>query len=138
MEDLYSIARTVALYATALAAVVAGFKIYHKWNRGEPVIPLIFTWVLSIIIAVGLLQMIGTFIYGGAIYASNLAPSTVLLAQEAHSAAIVVGVVVAIVAVIHIYYRYNSGDDVTELVYRWVGSIFFLFSFGLIIEMLMS
>lgn len=138
MEELYTIARTVALYATALASVVAGFKIYHKWNRGEQVTPLIFTWILGIIIAVGLLQMIGTFIYGGAIFSQNLAPSTVLLAQETHSAAIVMGVAIAIVAVIHIYYRYNSGDDVTELVYRWVGSIFFLFSFGLIIEMLMS
>lgn len=137
MEELYTIARTTALYASALAAIGAGFKIYQKWNRGEPVIPLIFTWILGMIVAVGLLQMINTFIYGGSIYAQNIAPSTILLAQEMHSASIVVGIVVAIIAVIHIYYKYNSGDDVTELVYRWVGSLFFLFSFGLIIEMFM-
>lgn len=122
------------MLGVAMAAIASGFRIYQKWNRGESVIPLVFTWVGGMVIAVGLNQMIYSLILMGD--AVNYSPvgSAITFAKDMHSAAIAVGIVVAIIAVIHIYYKYTSGDDVTELVYRWVGSLFFLFTFGLIIE----
>src|SRR5690606_12254486 len=107
-------------------------------QRGEHVIPSILTWIVSIIVAVALVEMVDGWIFSGYIYGANLGAWSVQLAQEAHSASIVVGIVVAIVAVIRIYMKYNAGEDVTELIYYWVTSLFFLFSFGLIIEILMS
>lgn len=122
------------MLGVAMAAIASGFRIYQKWNRGEAVIPLIFTWVAGMVIAVGLNEMIYSLVLmGDAVNYSPVGAAT-SFAKDMHSAAIVVGVVVAIIAVIHIYYKYTSGDDVTELVYRWVASLFFLFSFGLIIE----
>lgn len=136
--DLYNIARTVALYGTALTAVVSGFKIFQKWQGGEPVVGLIVTWLLGIIIAVSLLAMIDTFIRGGTIVSHSIAPSITLLAREAHSLSIVLGAILSVVAIIQIYQKYTGGEDAVELILRWVGSIFFLLTFGYIIENLMS
>ena len=137
MDDLYIIVKETAMYGVAIAAIASGYKIYVKWNRGEPVIPLIFAWVLSLIIATGLFQMVYSLILMGDVHNYSPVGSAMTFAKEMHSASIVVGILVAIIAVIHIYYKYNSGDDVTELVYRWVGSLFFLFTFGMIIELLL-
>lgn len=134
MDQIYVMARETAAYGTAIAAIVAGFKIYTKWNRGEPVIGLIFTWVINMIIAATLMIMIWSLILSKGVSGYDFIPSAMQMAKEMHSAAIVMGVCIAIIGVIDIYRRHNSGDDVTELVYRWVASLFFLFTFGLIIE----
>ena len=129
--------RDTVLYGTAIAATVSGYKIFTKWNRGEPVVNLIFTWAMNMVIATILMIMIWGMILGKDVYNYEYISATISMAKEMHSAAIVMGVAVAIVAIIHIYHRHNAGDDVTELIYRWVASLFFLFTFGQIIEILL-
>lgn len=138
MVNLYFTLQETILYGVALAGIVAGFRIYQKWQRGEPVVPLIYTWIFGLLLAMGLQHLVYILIVSGGI--SGYTPITIArsYARETHSATMVIGVVVAIIAIIHIYYKHNAGDDVTELVYRWVGSLFFLFSMGLIIETVMT
>ncbi|MGM9512460.1 hypothetical protein ACS5NO_32310 [Larkinella sp. GY13] len=134
MELLFYNIQEIAMLGVGIAAIASGFRIFQKWNRGEPVIPLVFTWIGGMVLAVMLNEMVYGLILMGSFETYNPVAAARMFAKDAHSAAIALGVVVAILAVIHIYYRYTSGDDVTELVYRWVASLFFLFTFGLIIE----
>ncbi|PWJ53417.1 hypothetical protein CLV98_12331 [Dyadobacter jejuensis] len=136
MDQLYVIVRETATYGVGIAAIASGYRIYVKWNRGEPVISLILNWILSLIIAGVLFNMIYVIVLNGTFMSLEPLDQAIQMGKEMHSAAIVIGVAFAILAIIHIYYRYTSGDDVTELVYRWIASLFFLFTFGLIIELL--
>lgn len=137
MEQLYNNVQEVAMLGVAIAAIASALRIYHKWNRGEPVIPLLITWVGGMVFAVILVEMIYGIVLMGGFESYNVIGQARAFTKDTHSAAILVGVIIAIVGVIHIYHKYTSGDDVTELVYRWVASLFFLFSFGLIIEALL-
>ena len=138
MDSLFNLIYNVALYATAFAGVVAGFKIYNRWQNGQPVVSLIGSWVVSLIVAVAFLKLIKTFVVGGAMMSWSINARAVELAQEMHSFTIVAGVILAIAAVINIYKKYTDGEDVIERIVRWVGSLFFLFSFGLLIEQILS
>ncbi|WP_026632634.1 DUF4134 family protein [Dyadobacter alkalitolerans] len=138
MMNLYYTIQEIAFLGVAIAAVASAFRIYQKWNRGEAVTPLIFTWIGGMALAVIMNHMIYGLVMAGNAGDHNPISTARMFAKETHSAAITIGLIVAILAVIHIYHRYTTGDDVTELVYRWVGSLFFLFAFGLIIESILS
>ncbi|GGH55767.1 hypothetical protein GCM10007423_63670 [Dyadobacter endophyticus] len=138
MMNLYYTIQEIGFLGVAIGGVASGFRIYQKWGRGEAVIPLIFTWLGGLILAVILNHMIYGLVLAGNAGDYNPISTARMFAKETHSAAITIGLIVAIVAVIHIYHRYTTGDDVTELVYRWVASLFFLFTFGLIIETVLS
>lgn len=138
MMNLYYTIQEMAFLGVGIAAVASGFRIYQKWGRGEAVIPLIFTWIGGMALAVIMNHMIYGLVLAGNAGDYNPISTGRMMAKETHTAAITIGLIVAIVAVINIYHKSTTGDDVTELVYRWVGSLFFLFTLGLIIESILS
>ena len=44
------------------------------------------------------------------------------------------GIVISIVSIIRIYYKFTGGEDVVPLVLQWAGSLVFLFVMGYIIQ----
>ena len=133
MITLYNTIRDVFIYATAIAAILAGFNIYQKFNRGEAVQPLIIGWLYGITLSNLFIWGVGYFIKDG-----NLANNPVGLAndlgKQIYQACLILGVMISVLALISIYRKYTEGEEVTTLIFQWVGSIIFLFSFGTIIS----
>ena len=48
MDSFYAIARNTCLSLAAAAAVIAGLRLFQKWNRGEEVEGMIFIWLIEI------------------------------------------------------------------------------------------
>ena len=60
------------------------------------------------------------------------------LAFETFWAALVAGIVVAILGLINVLQKFQRGDDdLYEYMAKWAGSIVFLFSFGYIISLIL-
>lgn len=135
MESLYQIIYSVCLSLTAAAAVIGGYKVYAKWNRGEEVMPSLSAWLLGLIVAVVLLN-VGDMIKAGSLLTTGTNPQYIAndFAVEVFELALILGVITAIVGTIRIYRQYNDGEDVHDSIIKWVGSIFFLFFFGYLIE----
>lgn len=133
-EGLYALLKQIVVSACAAAAVVAGFRIYMKWNRGEFVSHLIFSWLVGILSVGALTYAVTTYIYGGGLRGGLAIGWTDLLKTELYEAVMLFGIVVSIVSIIRIYFKYNEGEDIVPLIYQWVGSLLFLSVMGWIIQ----
>jgi hypothetical protein len=134
MGGIYGTLRDTFIYASALAAIIAGFNIYQKWNRGEDVRALIFGWLYGIIIANSIVWAVSTFIVTGAIMGKSPSAFTKDLGLQVYSATLIIGLIIAIIGIIDIYRKYTEGDEITALIFKWIGSIIFLFFFGNVIS----
>jgi hypothetical protein len=138
MENLYAIARNVALYGTAMAGIMAGYRIYMRWQEGEPIQQALFTWLGGLITGVLVLYAIDTYIVGGSIMSMSMVSQQISITRQVYGAVMAMGVVVAVFGLIKLYRLHNSGEEVVDLIYRWVGSIFFLALLGYIIDSIMA
>ncbi len=134
MNTLYQLVKNTALFATAAAGVVGGFKIYQKWGRGEEILPLILAWLFGLGMVQVIFWAVGYYIVGGSYKGVNSATGAESVAIEAHNAALVVGVGISIFSIVKIYQKYINGEEVIELLYKWLGALIFLFFFGYLIE----
>jgi hypothetical protein len=134
MNTLYGLIKSTALFATAAAGVVGGFKIYQKWGRGEEVVPLILAWIFGLGMVQVIFWAVGYYIVGGAYKGVNPKTGAESIAIESHNAVLIVGVAISIFSVVKIYQKYINGEDVIDLIYKWLGALIFLFLFGYIIE----
>lgn len=134
MNTLYQLVKNTALFATAAAGVVGGFKIYQKWGRGEEILPLILAWLFGLGMVQVIFWAVGYYIVGGSYKGINPATGAESVAIEAYNAALVVGVGISIFSVVKIYQKYINGEEVIELLYKWLGALIFLFFFGYLIE----
>lgn len=134
MDSIYTDVRSACLWLAVLASVIGGFKIFQKWNRAEPVVPLIFTWVFGMVMSLIVLELVDFYFKAGYIYGQNATGAIKGLSIQAHQAALVVGVIISIFSVVSIYQKINDGEDVYNLIYKWLGSLIFLFFFGYLIE----
>lgn len=134
MNTLYQLVKNTALFATAAAGVVGGFKIYQKWGRGEEVIPLILAWLFGLGFVQVIFWAVGYYIVGGAYKGVSPSVGAESVAIEAHNGALVIGVGISIFSVVKIYQKYIGGEDVIDLLYKWLGALIFLFFFGYLIE----
>ncbi len=137
-DSIYGLMRQIVTSASAAAAIVAGFRIYMKWNRGEFVTHLILSWTVSILAVGALTYAVNVYIYGGGLRGGLAIGWTDLLKYEIYEAVMLFGIVVSIVSIIRIYYRYNEGEDIVPLIYQWVGAVLFLSVMGLIVSSLIK
>ncbi len=134
MNSFYGMTRTACLWIAVLAAVLGGFKIYQKWHRGEPVIPLLLGWVFGMTVALIAIELVDFYLVGGYYTGQTVDKAARGLSIQAHQAALVVGVILSLFSVVTLYQKFNEGEDVFHLLYKWLGSLIFLFLFGYLIE----
>ncbi|TAE39253.1 MAG: DUF4134 domain-containing protein [Runella slithyformis] len=136
MDSFYAIARATCLSLAATAAVIAGLRLFQKWNRGEEVEGLIFIWLMGILFAGGIVVMVDNFIVGGAsVFFTGIAGTTEGLSLEIYQASLLFGIVITIIGVIKIYQKFQNGDeDIYNYMLKWFGSLLFLFSMGYLIS----
>lgn len=138
MNQLFGMVQSTVVFATAAAGVIGGFKIYQKWNRGEEIIPLVIAWIFGLGMVQVLLWAITYYIVNGNYTNVNPKTGAESVAIESHNAALVVGVAIALFSVVKIYQKYANGEDITELIFKWLGALVFLFVFGFLIEKMLS
>ena len=138
MNALYTTIKSTCLFTSAIAGVYGGFKIYQKWNRGEVVMPLIFAWIFGLGLVNIIIYMVDAFIVSGSYKSISPSGGAKELSIEAYQVALVVGVIISVFSVVKIYQKYTDGEDVYDLIYKWLGALFFLFFFGYVIEALLS
>jgi formate/nitrite transporter FocA (FNT family) len=134
MNSLYLNILSFCIYGTATASVMGGFSIYKKWNRGEEVKPLIFTWLYGIMLSNLLFWAVNRFFILGQNNGKVLVNLSEELADQVYLCTLILGIIIAILACINIYSKYINGEDVTKLLFSWVSSLIFLFAFGKIIS----
>jgi hypothetical protein len=120
----------------AAAAVIAGLRLFQKWNRGEEVEGTVFIWLMGILFAGGIVVMVDNFIVGGAsVFFTGIAGTAEGLSLEIYQAAMLLGIVIAIVGIIKIYRKFQNGDeDMYDYMLKWFSSLLFLFSMGYLIS----
>jgi TRAP-type C4-dicarboxylate transport system permease small subunit len=133
MGTIYNTIRDTFIYASAIAAIMGGFNIFQKWNRGEEVKPLIFGWLYGIVLTNTLVWAVGTFIVGGGLIFTTPQGIAKDIGLQIYSACLIIGLIISIVSLIDIYKKYTDGEEITGLLFRWIGSILFLFFFGNVI-----
>jgi Domain of unknown function (DUF4134) len=134
MNSLYQNILSFCIYGTATASVMGGFSIYKKWNRGEEVKPLIFTWLYGIMLSNLLFWAVNRFFILGLNNGKVLVNLSEELGDQVYLCTLILGIIIAILACINIYSKYINGEDVTKFLFSWVGSLIFLFAFGKIIS----
>jgi hypothetical protein len=136
MDSFYAIARNTCLSLAAAAAVIAGLRLFQKWNRGEEVEGMIFIWLIGILFAGGIVAMVDNFIVGGAyVFFTGISGTAEGLSIELYQASLLLGIVITIVGVIKIYRKFQNGEeDIYEYMLKWFGSLLFLFSMGYLIS----
>ena len=136
MDSFYAIARNTCLSLAAAAAVIAGLRLFQKWNRGEEVEGMIFIWLIGILFAGGIVAMVDNFIVGGAyVFFTGISGTAEGLSIELYQASLLLGIVITIVGIIKIYRKFQNGEeDIYEYMLKWFGSMVFLFSMGYLIS----
>lgn len=136
MDSFYAIARNTCLSLAAAAAVIAGLRLFQKWNRGEEVEGMIFIWLIGILFAGGIIVMVDNFIVGGAyVFFTGISGTAEGISIELYQASLLLGIVITIVGVIKIYRKFQNGEeDIYEYMLKWFGSLLFLFSMGYLIS----
>jgi hypothetical protein len=136
MDSFYAIARNTCLSLAAAAAVIAGLRLFQKWNRGEEVEGMIFIWLIGILFAGGIVVMVDNFIVGGAyVFFTGISGTAEGLSIELYQASLLLGIVITIVGIIKIYRKFQNGEeDIYEYLLKWFGSLVFLFSMGYLIS----
>lgn len=136
MDSFYAIARNTCLSLAAAAAVIAGLRLFQKWNRGDEVEGMIFIWLIGILFAGGIVVMVDNFIVGGAyVFFTGIAGTAEGLSIELYQASLMLGIVITIAGIIKIYRKFQNGDeDIYEYMLKWFGSLLFLFSMGYLIS----
>ncbi|GHB87376.1 DUF4134 family protein [Persicitalea jodogahamensis] len=135
-EGILSVIQTVIIGACGAAGVVSGLRIYAKWNRGEEVTPMIFSWLVGLLSVGVLIYAIRTYILGGGLLGGLAVGWSGQLNLEVYEFAMLAGLVISIVSMLRIYQKYTGGEDVVPLLYQWVGSLLFLSVMGYIIQSL--
>jgi len=133
VDGIYATVKQIVVTASAAAGIIAGFKIYMKWNRGEFVTHQIFSWLVGLLSVGALTYAVNVYIYGAGLRAGLAVGWIDLLKAEIYEAVMLFGIVVSVVSVIRIYYKYNEGEDIVPLIYQWVGALLFLSVMGLIV-----
>ena len=136
MDSFYAIARNTCLSLAAAAGVIAGLRLFQKWNRGEEVEGMIFIWLIGILFAGGIVVMVDNFIVGGAyVFFTGISGTAEGLSIELYQASLLLGIVITIVGIIKIYRKFQNGEeDIYEYMLKWFGSLLFLFSMGYLIS----
>lgn len=136
MDSFYALARNTCLSLAAAAAVIAGLRLFQKWNRGDEVEGMVFIWLIGILFAGGIVVMVDNFIVGGAyVFFTGIAGTAEGLSIELYQASLMLGIVITIVGIIKIYRKFQNGDeDIYEYMLKWFGSLLFLFSMGYLIS----
>ncbi len=134
MNSLYQNILSFCVYGTATASIMGGFSIFKKWNRGEEVKPIIFTWLYGIMFCNLLFWAVNRFFIQGQNNGKVLVNLSEELADQVYLCTLILGIIIAIIACISIYNKYVSGEEVNKLLFSWVGSLIFLFVFGKIIS----
>lgn len=134
MSALYQNILSFCVYGTAIASIMGGFSIYKKWNRGEEIKPLVFTWLYGIMLSNVLFWAVNRIFIEGRNNGKVLVSLTEELADQVYACTLILGIIIAILACINLYQKYISGEDVTKLLFTWAASIVFLFVFGKIIS----
>lgn len=135
-EGILSVVQTVIIGACGAAGVVSGLRIYAKWNRGEEVTPMIFSWLVGLLSVGVLIYAIRTYILGGGLLGGLAVGWSGQLNLEVYEFAMLAGLVISIVSMLRIYQKYTGGEDIVPLLYQWVGSLLFLSVMGYIIQSL--
>lgn len=138
MNALYATIKSTCLFASAIAGVYGGFKIYQKWNRGEVVLPLIFAWIFGLVLVNIVIYLVDAIIVSGSYKSISPSGGAKELSIESYQVGLVVGVIISVFSVVKIYQKYTDGEEVYDLIYKWLGALFFLFFFGYVIEALLS
>ena len=137
----YGLVKSIGLWLCAFAAIVAGYRIYQQWNRGEDVEGPLVLWLTSIAFCGGVVFLVDRFILSGA-FSSSFGGSdymaqiyTQSMVVESSRAALLLGIVVAIIGLIRIFQKFRRGDDdLYDFMFKWFGSLAFLFLMSSIIS----
>lgn len=100
--------------------------------------PLFFAWIFGLGLVNIIIYMVDAFIVSGSYRSISPSGGAKELSIEAYQVALVVGVIISVFSVVKIYQKYTDGEDVYDLIYKWLGALFFLFFFGYVIEALLS
>lgn len=137
----YGQVKSMGLWLCAFAAIVSGYRIYQKWNRGDDVEGPLVLWLTSIAFCGGVVYMVDRFIlsgafsssFGGSDYTAQIYTQSMVI--ESSQAALLLGIVVAIIGLIRVFQKFRRGDeDLYDFMLKWFGSLAFLFLMSSIIS----
>jgi hypothetical protein len=143
MNQVYDTVRLTLLYGAAIAALIAGYRIFHKFNRGQDVENDLWIWFGGMIVVVIAAQLINDWIYtpgGGAMGndGSGFSSKARGLAVELVYVIQVLGFLVGLVGCLQLYAKWQNGEDnLSGLALRWLGSMMFLFLISVIVSAIM-
>lgn len=137
----YGQVKSIGLWLCAFGAIVAGFRIYQQWNRGEEIEGPVMLWLTGIAFCGGMVFLVDRFILSGA-FSSSFGGSDYLaqtytqsIAVESSRAALLLGIVMAIIGLIRVFQKFRRGDDdLYDFLFKWFGSLAFLFLMSTIIS----
>lgn len=130
--DIYTRVLKTCTYLAMFAALIAGFRIYTRWNRGEDIEQGLLNWFFALVLVPLIIKGVDLITSG----TDDLSPDWYagLLFNDAAALVIGIGIIVAILGLIRIYMKVRNGDDgIGEFFFKWLGSLIFLMSmYGLI------
>ncbi len=143
MTEAWAMAKIIALTIIAVAALIAGMKIYQGMQKGEEFEGPAIRWAGGLVGASALVYAIEVFIYTDSAgwSSSGSAPHLVAISygSEAYQAALYLGILFAIFGLVRIYKKVRDGDeDVYDYGLKWFGSLMFLFMMGWIIDSILN
>ena len=137
-DSFYTTTKAVCLLLAATASVVAGFRIFARWNRGDDVEAPLYAWLAGGVSAALLTQMVDSFILGGAYEGSSFEWEAGKLSNGVYTLCVALGCLVAVIGLFQIYNKsLNGDDDLIPFLWKWGASLIFLFLFGEIISALL-
>lgn len=143
MSGAWIMSKIIALTIIAVAALVAGLRIYQGMQRGEGFESPAIRWMGGLVCASALIYAVEAFIYtDSAGWASTgTAPHLVAISYgaEAYQAALYLGLLFSILGLVRIHKKVKDGDeDIYDYSLKWFGSLMFLIMMGWIIDSVLN
>ena len=122
-------------YLAMFASLIAGCRIFQRWNRGEDIESGLINWFFGLLFVPFIILAVRSVIVSHG-WSDTESPDYTMGYVVGDTAAVIVamGIIVAVVGLIRIYIKFQNGDDDIPLFFlKWLGSLVFLFSmYGLV------
>lgn len=119
-----------------VAGLLAGYRIFQAFNRGEDVTADIIRWVGGLFLGYSVYSLAAYFLFARQFDSGNyLSPGIFIeFGNDIWIYGLYIGGLITLIGFIRLYNKYMKGeDDLYEFSLRWFGSILFLFSIGYIV-----
>lgn len=126
--DIYTRVMIGCQYLAMFAALIAGFRIFQRWNKGEDIESSLLNWFFGLLFVPFVIQAVSSQIVNKG-WSDSESPDYTLGFVVADTASVIfaLGIIVAVVGLIRIYSKFQNGDDDIPIFFlKWLGSLVFL------------